>query len=173
MQKTILKRAYAISILALFVEISLISIFNENLSICSIAKSPNNWLNIGGSEYSNHNEIQTKKNLTYGAFKEVTYIEQSPPSPSEWDGIYEKYTLISQEADIHYDRESQDGSTNLSNNGMKYKLKDRYFDSYYETHYTFNITKSPCFFWFDFPKVTNISFMRFYFYNPSSSSPAL
>jgi len=166
MQKSLLKRVLASSILVLLVETSVSSAFNENLSPSSKPESRDHWSYVSGNEPGNDSDIQAAKNLTYTGIKEYPYIEQPPPPPSEWDGIYEKYTLVSQEADIHYDRESQDGSMTKSTYEMKYKLKDRYFDTYYKTHIAFNIATSPCFFWFNFPNATNISFMRFYFYDP-------
>jgi hypothetical protein len=166
MRNSLLKRGLVIEIILSFIGSSIVTGLNTNSTNNSQPIAHGNWLNGGEDEYINHSDIQTTKNLTYNAFKDVTYTEQPPPPPSEWDGIYEKYTLVSQKADIHYNQESQDGSTNQSKYGMKYKLKDRCFDTYYETHDAFNITNNPCFFWFNFPKATNISLMRFYFYNP-------
>ncbi len=70
----------AISILALFVETSVISAFNEDLSPYSIPESRDNWLYVVGSEHGNYSDIQATKNLTYRIIKELTYTEQ-PPSP--------------------------------------------------------------------------------------------
>jgi hypothetical protein len=165
-KKSQLRKGLVVGIIILFIGTSIPSCVGVDLTSRLTVNGRDAMSDGRMNERTPYTDNQVEDHTTDKGSLLVDYVEQPPSPPSEWDGIYEKYTLISQEADIHYDRESQDGSTNLSNYGMKYKLKDRYFDSYYETHYLFNITESPCSFWFDFPKVTNISFMRFYFYDP-------
>ena len=160
-----LRKGLVVGIIILFIGTSIPSCLGGNLTSILTVDSRDSTSNSHVNEPTPYPHSQVEDHTTYKVLRAFDYVEQPPPPPSEWDGIYEKYSLISQEADIHYDRESQDGSTNTSKHGMKYHFKDRYFDSYYETHYAFNITASPCFFWCNFPKATNISFMRFYFYH--------
>lgn len=162
----LLEKVLAVGIIFFFVATSINPTIAQKIEKPSLLISKGNTLDVGESKHDSDHDVQAAKNLTYMGMNEYAYTEQSPPPPSEWDGIYEKYTLVSQEADIHYDRESQDGSTDPSKYAMKYKLKDRDFATYYKIHFAFNITESPCFFWLNFPKATNISLMRFYFYDP-------
>ena len=128
----LLEKVLAVGIIFFFVATSINPTIAQKIEKPSLLISKGNTLDVGESKHDSDHDVQAAKNLTYMGMNEYAYTEQSPSPPSEWDGIYEKYTLMSQEADIHYDRESQDGSTNLSNYAMKYKLKDRDFDTYYE-----------------------------------------
>jgi len=166
MKRDMFVKSVAVGIIILLIGTSIPSGLSGNLTSSLTVDSRNSTSDGSVNKLTSYTINQVQEYKKYKVSSAINYVEQPPPPTSEWDGIYEKYTLISQEADIHYDRESQDGSTNSSNYGMKIKLKDRYFDSYYETHNAFNITASPCFFWFNFPKATNISLMRFYFYDP-------
>ena len=114
-----------VGIILLFVGTGIIPAIAQEREKLPVPTSSGNWVDIGWGEYINHSDIHTKKNLAYGGFKEVTYTEQPPPPRSEWDGIYEKYLLVSQEADIHYNLENQNGWANSSTYRMKYMLKDR------------------------------------------------
>ena len=166
MKRNMFVKSLAVGIIILLIGTSIPSSLGGNLTPSLTVDGRDSASDSGVNGLMSYTDSQVEEYKTYKESPAFNYVEQPPSPPSEWDGIYEKYTLISQEADIHYDRESQDGLTNSSKYAMKYKLKDRYFNSYYETHVAFNIAASPCFFWFNFPKTTNISFMRFYFYHP-------
>lgn len=107
----------------------------------------------------------TWKNATFTFTIRFTYTEQEPPPSSEWDSVYENYTLVTLPADLHFNRNSQKCSSNWTKYVKKFDLRDRDFSSFYETASPFNITTAPLRIWFDWPNATNISFMRFYYYS--------
>lgn len=129
---------------------------------------PTTFHSVGTEESSGtvwHLKQTVSGSIQNNTYNPTTYRTQNPPAQTEWEGIYENYTLVSQEAEVHWNQASSDGTTQAQKLATKYKLKDKYHNTFYETASATNLTASPSIFWFEFPKAVNVSKMRFYFYD--------
>lgn len=98
-------------------------------------------------------------NQTYYFITAYSYTEQAPHPSSWWDGVYENYTEVGRWAWMN---------TSKTWNATAY-YKPFMLDKIPTTHFTtvsFNISESdPLYIWMSFHNPTNVSFMRFYYYD--------
>jgi hypothetical protein len=108
MKRNMFVKSLAVGIIILLIGTSIPSSLGGNLTPSLTVDGRDSASDSGVNGLMSYTDSQVEEYKTYKESPAFNYVEQPPSPPSEWDGIYEKYTLISQEADIHYDRESQD-----------------------------------------------------------------
>lgn len=115
--------------------------------------------------YGNYSGIYYLRNITLPNISNYDYVEIPPPSPSEWDSIYKTHTVLHGNIDFSipavYERDQHE---------VQYMLQDYNPYTYYESNGTGRVK-----FFITFPKPQNVTYFRWYYYNPAGLqyAPAL
>lgn len=92
-----------------------------------------------------------------------TYTEQAPPSLSWWDGVYENFTEVGRWAWINTSIPKAPGE--YVNTYAPFMMLDKEYTTEYKTG-GYVSDSNPLKIYFDWHSPVNVSFIRFYYYDP-------